>query len=103
MDLPDPGIQPGSPALQANSLPSELPGKSKYSKNSWEFIAKQLSEQMNIENLLRVDFKDRGILSKPTLTGLFLKAGQGYQISRMEILNGFLVKLGYAGSSGTKG
>ena len=25
--LPDPGIQPGSPALQADSLPSELPGK----------------------------------------------------------------------------
>lgn len=31
-----------------------------------------------------------------------MKAGQGYQISRMEILNGFLVKLGYAGSSRTK-
>ena len=26
-DLPDPGIEPGSPALQADSLPSELPGK----------------------------------------------------------------------------
>ena len=26
-DLPDPGIEPGSPALQANSLPAELPGK----------------------------------------------------------------------------
>ena len=26
-DLPDPGIKPGSPTLQANSLPSELPGK----------------------------------------------------------------------------
>ena len=26
-DLPDPGIKPGSPALQADSLPSELPGK----------------------------------------------------------------------------
>ena len=24
-DLPDPGIEPGSPALQANSVPSELP------------------------------------------------------------------------------
>ena len=24
-DLPDPGIEPGSPALQANSLPSEPP------------------------------------------------------------------------------
>ena len=27
-DLPDPGIEPGSPALQADSLPAELPGKS---------------------------------------------------------------------------
>ena len=26
-DLPDPGIKPWSPALQANSLPSEPPGK----------------------------------------------------------------------------
>ena len=26
-DLPDPGIEPGSPALQPDSLPAELPGK----------------------------------------------------------------------------
>ena len=26
-DLPDPGIEPGSPALQADSLPSELSGE----------------------------------------------------------------------------
>ena len=26
-DLPNPGIEPGSPALQADSLPSESPGK----------------------------------------------------------------------------
>ena len=26
-DLPDPGIEPGSPALQADSSPAELPGK----------------------------------------------------------------------------
>ena len=26
-DLPDPGIEPGSLALQADSLPTELPGK----------------------------------------------------------------------------
>ena len=26
-DLPDPGIQPGSPTLQADALPSEPPGK----------------------------------------------------------------------------
>ena len=27
-DLPNPGIKPGSSALQADSLPAELPGKS---------------------------------------------------------------------------
>ena len=26
-DLPNPGIEPGSPALQADSLPSEPPGR----------------------------------------------------------------------------
>ena len=26
-DLPDPGIKPGTPALQADALPSEPPGK----------------------------------------------------------------------------
>ena len=26
-DLPDPGIKPGSPTLQADTLPSEPPGK----------------------------------------------------------------------------
>ena len=28
-DLPNPGMEPGSPALQADSLPSEPPGKLK--------------------------------------------------------------------------
>ena len=32
-DVPDPGIEPGSPALQADSLPSEPPGKAYISEN----------------------------------------------------------------------
>ena len=32
-DLPDPGIEPGSPALQADALPSEPPGKPNYARN----------------------------------------------------------------------
>ena len=32
-DLPDPGIEPGSPALQANSLPSEP--RDAYFSGSW--------------------------------------------------------------------
>ena len=35
-DLPDPGIKPGSPALQADSLPSEPPGKPTWLIN-WQF------------------------------------------------------------------
>ena len=31
-DLPKPGIEPGSPVLQADSLPSEPPGKPVFSK-----------------------------------------------------------------------
>ena len=29
-DLPKPGIETGSPALQADSLPAELPGKTQF-------------------------------------------------------------------------
>jgi len=32
-DLPNPGIKPGSPTLQADALPSEPPGKPKHSIN----------------------------------------------------------------------
>ena len=32
-ELPDPRIEPGSPTLQANSLPSESSGKPKYAFN----------------------------------------------------------------------
>ena len=35
-DLPDPGIKPGSPALQADSLPSEPPGKTMRRVDSME-------------------------------------------------------------------
>ena len=32
-DLPNPGIEPGSPALHADSLPTELPGKPDFTHN----------------------------------------------------------------------
>ena len=39
-DLPNPGIEPGSPALQADALPSELPRKklSHISNNSFASV-----------------------------------------------------------------
>ena len=46
-DLPNPGIEPRSPALQADSLPAELPGKPLYpwiSLFSWNIVSAQ---QMN--------------------------------------------------------
>ena len=33
-DLPDPGIEPGSTALQADALPSEPQGSPKWAKDS---------------------------------------------------------------------
>ena len=42
-DLPDPGIKPRSPALQADALPSEPTGKAKHSGSS-TFIKAQHSE-----------------------------------------------------------
>ena len=46
-DLPDPGIKPGSPALWADYLPSEPPGKptsrqtSKHKSNNEDYREKQ--------------------------------------------------------------
>ena len=37
-DLSDPGIKPGSPALQGDSLPSELLGKPKGSQLEFKFM-----------------------------------------------------------------
>ena len=34
-DLPNPGIEPGSPALQADSLPFELQGRPKFNVIHW--------------------------------------------------------------------
>ena len=43
-DLPDPGIEPGSPALQADALLSEPPGKPKF--NPWSGKTPRASEQL---------------------------------------------------------
>ena len=45
VDLPDTGIEPGSPALRADSLPAELPGKPIYiyiANQSISFCAESL-------------------------------------------------------------
>ena len=52
-DLPNPGIKPGSPALQADSLPSEPPGKPKFSVSSPLSHIPYL-HQAHSQNLVRV-------------------------------------------------
>ena len=42
-DIPDPGMEPGSPSLQEDSLPSEPPGK--------DIINLPLLSHRNIENV----------------------------------------------------
>ena len=37
-DLPDPGIEPGSPALQADSLPPELQGGATFIKSYFGIV-----------------------------------------------------------------
>ena len=41
-DLPDPGIEPGSPALQADALPSESPGKPLYQRGFLRLLANEI-------------------------------------------------------------
>ena len=41
-DLPNPGIEPGSPALQADSLPSEPPGKPYYKSKPLYLFLKEV-------------------------------------------------------------
>ena len=42
-DLPHPGIEPGSPALQADSLPSEPPGKPMYLQRTQQIVWHKLT------------------------------------------------------------
>ena len=50
-NLPDPGIKPGSPALQADSLQSEPPGKPHFISNYRENVNKKYNGQKNLEKI----------------------------------------------------
>ena len=50
-DLPDPGIKPGSPALQADSLPSEPPGKQGSQYTNVYFITVDLKVKSPIPSI----------------------------------------------------
>ena len=58
-DLPDPGIEPRSPELQADSLPSEPPGMAQYREVSriwhqWPLGLARLHYLLNISNVSAV-------------------------------------------------
>ena len=87
-DLPDPGIEPRSPALQADALPSEPPGKpqecSKYhtvafishaSKVMLKTLQARLQQYVNRELPdVQADFrKGRGTIKLPTSAGSLKK------------------------------
>ena len=55
-DLPNPGIEPRSPALQADALPSEPPGK----PNVHEF-------EQTLENPTNITQEDEETLAKETI------------------------------------
>ena len=55
-DLPDPGIKPRSPALQADSLPSESPGKLAHLENKIESQINRL--ETRIEKMQEMFNKD---------------------------------------------
>ena len=47
-DLPDPGIEPRSPALQAVSLPSEPPGNVRNSKSIIQILENETNHSMTV-------------------------------------------------------
>ena len=50
-DLPNPGIEPGSPAVQADSLPTELQGKPK----KWNNETEKKRANSTVDNKIRED------------------------------------------------
>ena len=57
-DLPDPGIEPGSPALQADSLLSEPPGKFNLT------MGKKINLNYGQEKKKNVDFSQSTVLNR---------------------------------------
>ena len=54
-ELPDPGIKLGSPALQADSLPAELPGKPSF-QHTFKSVARFIPKYFLFFRLLSVVF-----------------------------------------------
>ena len=66
-DLPDPGIQPGSPAFQADSLPSESPPSSVFWTPPYAVLHLGLTWGFLPPEMLFTNLSLKAIIPKPTL------------------------------------
>ena len=62
-DLSDPGIEPGSPALQADSLPSELQGRSKLpgifkGHDNFQALSVGMDDQNKAEKTVKINYNE---------------------------------------------
>ena len=71
-DLPDPGIKPGSPTLQADSLPSEPPGKPKRVQDHNHKDAHRIQEGKGMDTV-RTSTKSEKYVKEPIRTGEYKK------------------------------
>ena len=55
-DLPNLGIEPGSPALQADSLPPEPPGKPPSEEQAWTIVFNNWQKQVLLLGKLQAFF-----------------------------------------------
>ena len=96
-DLPNPGVKPGSPALQADSLPAELPGfiwKVNRARRWWTSVPKNHLLQVRIQSFILTGEGVKSSLPQPpeemcsflfsaamtrwAWSGYFLRAKQRY-------------------------
>ena len=75
-DLPDPGIEPRSPVLQADSLPTELPVKPKHMYVCMYFFHKKWNDSSyTVLKFSKLTFVISFHVIKYSCTALFLTAG----------------------------
>ena len=58
-DLPNPGIEPGSPTLQVDTLPSEPPGKSSLGGENSKGLGRAQSGRQNFQEVVPEDLTEK--------------------------------------------
>ena len=97
VDLPNPGIKLGSPALQADSLPAELPGKLRKDKDGWDYCHSNLHQSKSGGDGAGSELFGTEPAILTILPGQFneasswIKSYRSNQISVILLLNQFLV------------